>query len=251
MNDNDVAIVSVSCRFPDADTPEEFWQNLVDGKCSVRDLDDDYLRNRGVSNEDLSNTDYIKKSIIVDDIDRFDADFFGFTPREAQLLDPQQRIFLEVCWEALERAGTIPSKLDDSIGVFAGASFNTYLINCLQYLKEDRPDLLSKLGGFQSLIHSDKDFIATRTSFKLNLRGPSFTIQSACSTSLLAVHQACQALLNYECDMALAGGASLSVPQNLGYFHQEGMIFLPTVIVVRLIRTQRGLSLVTALELCC
>ncbi|WNO11460.1 type I polyketide synthase [Teredinibacter sp. KSP-S5-2] len=227
MNDNDVAIVSVSCRFPDADTPEEFWQNLVDGKCSVRDLDDDYLRNRGVSNEDLSNTDYIKKSIIVDDIDRFDADFFGFTPREAQLLDPQQRIFLEVCWEALERAGTIPSKLDDSIGVFAGASFNTYLINCLQYLKEDRPDLLSKLGGFQSLIHSDKDFIATRTSFKLNLRGPSFTIQSACSTSLLAVHQACQALLNYECDMALAGGASLSVPQNLGYFHQEGMIFSP------------------------
>jgi len=226
-NENDIAIVAMACRFPDADTPEQFWQNLKNGKQSLRNLDDDFLRSRGARDVDLANLDYIKKAVIVDDIDKFDATFFGYTPREAELLDPQQRLFLTVCWEAFERSGIVPGGDSESAGVFAGTSFNTYLINCLNALREDKSDLLSKIGGFQSLIHSDKDFIATRTSFKLNLRGPSYSIQSACSTSLLAVHQSCQALLNYECDIALAGGASLSVPQNLGYFHQEGMIFSP------------------------
>ncbi|HET9477695.1 MAG TPA: MupA/Atu3671 family FMN-dependent luciferase-like monooxygenase, partial [Pyrinomonadaceae bacterium] len=165
----------------------------------------------------------VKAEAVLEDVELFDASFFGFTPREASTLDPQHRIFLEESWAALESAGYNSETYRGRIGVFAGESMNSYFLHNLYPNRK----LLNSLGPAQVVIANDRDYLATQVSFRLNLKGPSLSIQTACSTSLVAVHLACQSLLNRECDMALAGGVSISVPQGLGGHYQEGGIISP------------------------
>ncbi len=175
-------------------------------------------------NPDLINhPHYVKAGAVLDDIDLFDADFFDYSPKEAAIMDPQQRLFLECAWEAIEQAGYDVERIKGDVGVFAGVGMNTYLLNNLY----PNSELLDEMGCFQLLINNDKDFLPTRLSYKLNLTGPSVTVQTACSTSLVAVHLGCQSLLKGECHLALAGGVSIRAQQQTGYLHQEGMILSP------------------------
>ncbi len=208
-------------RFPGARNLEEFWQNLRDGVDSVRFFTDEELRALGVSPALLDDPTYIKASAQPADIDKFDAQFFGINHREAEILDPQQRWFLEVCWEALEDAGYDPDALTGLTGVFGGQTTSTYLLFNLMPNKA----LLASMDPLQLLVGNAGDSLATRVSYKLNLKGPSFTVQSACSTSAVAVHTACQSLLNGECDLALAGGVSINVHLLTGYKSADGSVF--------------------------
>src|SRR5206468_1432691 len=158
-----------------------------------------------------------------EDADQFDAALFGIKPKEAEIMDPQHRVFLECGWEALEDAGYDSEKMEGLIGVFAGMSMNTYLLSNLA----THPELLDLVGHYQVMLANDKDYLPTRVSYKLNLKGPSVSIQTACSTSLVAVCVACQNLLTYQCDMALAGGVSITFPQKRGQLYQEGGIVSP------------------------
>ncbi|MEW6234622.1 MAG: amino acid adenylation domain-containing protein [Candidatus Omnitrophota bacterium] len=221
--DSDIAIVGLSCRYPGAKTIEEFWRNLREGVESISFFSDEELLSSGVEPEIFRNPNYVRASGVLEDIEQFDAAFFGYTPREAEILDVQHRLFLECAWEALEDCGCDPGVFPGAIGVYAGAGLNTYLLNNLYPHRE----LIQSLGGYQLMIANDKDYLAARVSYKLNLKGPSVTIQTTCSTSLAAVHFACQALRNSECDMALAGGVSVRTPHRTGYMHQEGMILSP------------------------
>ena len=153
---------------------------------------------------------------MLEGVELFDAAFFGFSPREAAVLDPQHRIFLECAWEALETSGHDPERFEGPIGVYAGAGMSGYLLFNLLAGRRFPPTA----EAFQILIGNDKDYLTTRVSYKLNLKGPSVAVQTACSTSLVAVHLACQSLLTYQCDMALAGGISVRVPQKAGHFYQ-------------------------------
>lgn len=206
----DVAVVGLSGRFPGARNVDEFWDRLCEGAELITFFPG-------------GDPNYVKAEGVLDDVELFDASFFGFTPREASTLDPQHRIFLEESWAALETAGYNSETYNGRIGVFAGESLNTYFLNNLYPNRK----LLESLGASQVVIANDRDYLATQVSFRLNLKGPSFTIQTACSTSLVAVHLACQSLLNRECDMALAGGVSVSVPQGAGAHYQEGGIISP------------------------
>jgi amino acid adenylation domain-containing protein len=218
-----VAIVGMAGRFPGAADLGEFWRNLREGRECIRFFTDEELTAAGVDPGMLARPGYVKARGALDGIDLFDAPFFDLTPREAELLDPQHRLFLECAWHALEDAGCDPSRFAGAIGVYAGVSANFYLLrNVLA-----NPEVLQAGGGNQAMLGGDKDFLATRVSYKLNLRGPSFTVQTACSTSLVAVHLACRALLGRECEMALAGGVSATVPQVSGYPYQEGGINSP------------------------
>src|SRR5262249_26989674 len=170
----------------------------------------------------LAQPDYVKARGTLDDALGFDAAFFGFSAREADITDPQQRLFLECVWEALEAAGYPSSACDGPIGVFAGASWSTYLFDLLS-----KPEAWAALGAFQLAIGNEKDHLTTRVAYKLNLRGPSLTVQTACSTSLVAISLACQSLAHRQCDLAISGGASISMPQVAGYFYQEGGILSP------------------------
>jgi phthiocerol/phenolphthiocerol synthesis type-I polyketide synthase E len=220
--DSDIAIVGLACRFPGARNADEFWQNLENGLESVSFFSDEELESSGVAAHLLDDPRYVRAKAVLDEIEFFDAAFFGFSPREAQILDPQHRFFLECAWEALENSGYCAQSYDGRIGVYAGAGMNTYLFN----LYSNR-GLIESLDPFQLLISSDKDYLTTRVSYKLGLSGPSITVQTACSTSLVAVHLACQSLLSGECDMALAGGVSVTVPQKSGYIYQEGSFLSP------------------------
>jgi phthiocerol/phenolphthiocerol synthesis type-I polyketide synthase E len=220
--DSDIAIVGLACRFPGARNADEFWQNLEIGLEAVSFFSDEELRSSGVAAHLLDNPRYVRAKAVLDEIEFFDAAFFGFSPREAQILDPQHRFFLECAWEALENSGYCAQSYDERIGVYAGAGMNTYLFN----LYSNR-GLIESLDPFQLLISSDKDYLTTRVSYKLGLSGPSIAVQTACSTSLVAVHLACQSLLSGECDMALAGGVSVTVPQKSGYIYQEGSFLSP------------------------
>lgn len=219
----DIAIIGLAGRFPTCRTSEEFWQNLCDGQEFITHFTDEELRAAGVPDHYLKNPNYVKAGAILENADSFDASFFGFSAREAEMLDPQQRNFLECSWEALENAGYDPLRYRGNIGVFAGSAMNTYLFFNLQ----SNPDLIERVGQYQTMLGNDKDFLATRVSYKMNLQGPSLTVQTACSTSLVAVHLACQSLLNEECDMALAGGVAIRFPQKAGYLYQEGGILSP------------------------
>ncbi|HEY0432213.1 MAG TPA: amino acid adenylation domain-containing protein, partial [Pyrinomonadaceae bacterium] len=210
----DVAVIGMSCRFPGATNLKQFWNNLHDGIESMRSLSDEELLASGISRELLSRPDYIKVGAVIDGIEDFDAGFFRMSPREAETTDPQQRIFMEVAWEGLEHAGYDPQRYPGSIGVFAGANLSTYLLFNLD------TRYASTVPGLPILLANDKDYLATHVSYKLNLRGPSLSIQTACSTSLVAIHMACQSLRNRECDMALAGGITVNVPQKTGYHYQ-------------------------------
>jgi acyl transferase domain-containing protein/acyl carrier protein len=222
-NDSEIAIIGMSCRFPGAKDLDAFWQNLKRGVESISRFTDQELAAEGIAPALLSNPNYVKASAILPDIEWFDATFFGISPREAEIMDPQHRLFLECAWEAIENAGYDPDTYHGAIGVYAGAGMNTYLLNNLY----PNRDLLEAADVFQMMIANDKDFMPTRVSYKLNLKGPSVNVQTACSTSLVAVHMACQSLLAGECDMALAGGVSVHVPQKTGYLYQEGMILSP------------------------
>src|SRR5262252_3733966 len=193
--DLDIAIVGMSIRVPGASTLEEFWRNLCEGVESISFFSEAELSSAGVPASLLNNPRYVRAGGILRDLELFDASFFGIYPREAELLDPQQRLFLECSWEALEHAGYDPDKYDGAIGVYAGAGANSYLINNLLA----NPDLAERLDHYQLILQNDKDFLASRVSYKFNLKGPSVVIQTACSTSLVAVHMACQSLLNYQC----------------------------------------------------
>jgi acyl transferase domain-containing protein len=218
-----IAIVGMSGRFPGAASLEEFWQNLVTGVDSVSLFVGDKLE---VGTATRNQPGYVGARSVLADVDKFDAGFFGIYPKEAEQMDPQHRIFLECAWEALERAGHSPERFPGLIGVFAGCSMNTYFMH---NLVRDRAYLARFAEGYQSagymtMLGNDKDFLPTRVSYKLNLRGPSLSIQTACSTSLVAIAQACQSLLTYGCDMALAGGVSITFPQRRGYVPEEGGI---------------------------
>ncbi|WOB44554.1 SDR family NAD(P)-dependent oxidoreductase [Thermoleptolyngbya oregonensis NK1-22] len=234
---NDIAVIGLACRFPGAASPAEFWQNLQNGVESITFFSDEEILATGIDPDLVRHPNYVKASPILDDVEQFDADFFGYSPREAELLDPQQRLMLECAWEALEDAGYDPFAYaadGGAIALYAGASMNSYLLNHV-YPNRHRLDAndsldvvtLSAMGGFQMAIANDKDYLTTRVSYKLNLTGPSVNVQTACSTSLVAVHLACQSLLRGECDLAMAGGVSVETPQRAGHLYQDGMILSP------------------------
>jgi phthiocerol/phenolphthiocerol synthesis type-I polyketide synthase E len=218
-----VAIVGMACRFPGAADLDAFWEVLRDGRETIRSFSEDELRKAGVDDADLSAPGYVKARAVLDGIELFDATYFGYTPKEAEIIDPQQRLFLEIAVHALEHAGCDPQRVEGRVGVYAGAGMNTYLFNNLA----SRSEVLKAAGGLSVVLGNDKDFLATRVAYKLDLRGPAVTVQTACSTSLVAVHTACQALLSGECDVALAGGVSVSTPQQQGYYYIEGGIDSP------------------------
>jgi phthiocerol/phenolphthiocerol synthesis type-I polyketide synthase E len=219
-----IAIIGMAGRFPGAKNVDEFWENLRDGVESISFFSEQELESFGIDESVLRDPRYVKARGVLEDIELFDASFFGFNPREAEITDPQHRFFLESAWQALESSGYNSETYEGSIGVYAGAgSFNTYFLNNLY----PNHQLRESVGDFQLAIANDKDFLSTRISYKLNLKGPSITVQTACSTSLVAISMACQSLLNYQCDMALAGGVSIGVTQKAGYFYKEGMILSP------------------------
>src|SRR5690349_21843582 len=216
-----VAIIGMAGRFPGANSVEEFWENLIYGRESVSVFSDDELRGSGLDPQALrARGRYVAARGVLKEADCFDAAFFGIHPKEAEVMDPQQRIFLETCWAALENAGYAPNQIDAIVGVFGGVSFNTYYAHVLQR----RPDLIDLVGPELVMFGNEKDYVTTRVAYKLGLKGPALNVSTACSTSLVAVVQACQSLLTYQCDFALAGGASVTVPQKRGYFHDEGNI---------------------------
>ncbi|GAU68944.1 beta-ketoacyl-[acyl-carrier-protein] synthase I [Streptomyces sp. NBRC 110611] len=217
---NHIAITGMAGRFPGAPDIDAFWQNLEAGRETIAALTDEELLASGVAPDELKNPRYVRAKGVLEDGDRFDAAFFGYTPREAELMDPQHRVFLECAWAALESAGCDPSTFEGRIGVFAGTSLNSYLLFNIMGNRE----AYDSAGLYRTLLAGDKDFLATRASYKFDLKGPAITVQTACSTSLTAVHLACQSLLNGECDIALAGGVSVSVPLQSGYVHEQGGI---------------------------
>lgn len=219
----DVAVVGLSCRFPGAKNIEQFWRNLCDGVESIRSFTDEELKAMGVDAGALSHPNFVKAGSILENVDLFDAAFFNYSPKEVELLDPQHRIFLECGWEALENAGYDAEFYSGLIGVYAGTSMSSYLLFNLL----NSPSFSDAEDSFQMMIGNDKDFLSTRVSYDLNLKGPSVTVQTGCSTSLVAVHLACQGLLSYHCDMALAGGVSVHIPQRTGYYYQEGGVNSP------------------------
>jgi phthiocerol/phenolphthiocerol synthesis type-I polyketide synthase E len=217
-----VAIIGMAGRFPGADDVERFWEILRDGVEATTWFSPEELRNAGVDDETLAQSTYVPVKGMVAGPERFDAGFFGFTPREAEFMDPQHRLFLECGWESLENAGYDPARCKGPVGVFAGVGLSTYL-----WTHAGAGTAKGLAAGYQLSIGNDKDFLATRLSYKLGLRGPSLSVQTACSTSLVAVHLAANALLTYQCDMALAGGVSVLFPHERGYVYQEGMILSP------------------------
>ena len=219
-DDLDIAIVGLACRFPGARNPEEFWRNLAAGVESITRLSDDEILSSGAPKSHLTAPNYVKAAPALDEPGAFDAAFFGFTSGEARTMDPQHRILLELAHEAFEDAGCVPAKAPGRVGVFAGAAMNTYFMHAglSRNFAEDY---------IPTLIFNDKDFLSTRISYKLDLKGPSITVQTACSTSLVAVHLARQSLLSEECDIALAGAISVRVPHRAGYFSDPGGISSP------------------------
>ena len=218
-----VALVGMSGRFPGASGVAAFWNNLCQGQIAIRTFSDEELIAAGVDRETLRQPNYVKAGTVVEDIDRFDASFFGYSAREAELMDPQHRLFLEIVWEALEDAGYNPETFRGPIGVFAGSAPSSYREHNLN----SRPELTATAGYLQIATGNDHDSLASTVSYKLNLRGPSIAVQTACSTSLVAVHLACQSLLVYESDMVVAGGVAIACPQGTGYLYQEGDILSP------------------------
>ena len=218
-----IAVIGMAGRFPKANSIDEYWHNLENGIDCVSELTDEEILASGVPEDVVKNPDYVKRGYLLNDIDGFDASFFDYVPREAELLDPQARIFLECAQTALDDAGCDPDRFQGAIGVYAGSGINNYLLKNILA----NPEIYEKVLDFQAIISNDKDYLATRINYKLNLTGPGIAVQTACSTSLVAVQLACQSLLTYQCDMALAGGVSLQTPRAKGYLYKEGEIFAP------------------------
>jgi acyl transferase domain-containing protein len=220
-NEN-IAVIGISGRFPQARNVNEFWENIRSGRECITFFTEQDLLNAGVRQQELGLPNYVRANGIVPDYDMFDAGFFGFSPRDAEILDPQQRLFLECAWEVLEDGGYSPETYPGLIGVVAGTTMSTYAYNLY-----NNPRLAGIVSDFQILTSNDKDHLTTRVAYKFGLRGPAITVGTACSTSLVAISLACQNLLDYQCDMAIAGGVTLGVPQARGYVYEEGGISSP------------------------
>lgn len=221
---SDIAIVGMALRVPGARNVGEFWSNLRDGVESIRDLSEEELLAAGEPLSRIRQPNYVRRAADLPAMEMFDADFFGLGPRDAAIMDPQHRQFLECVWEAMEDAGRTPDSSDGPVGVFAGAGMGSYFY----FNVCSNRQLVDQVGMFL-LRHTgnDKDFLSTRASFTFDLRGPSVNVQTACSTSLVAVHMACQSLLSGECETALAGGVTIEIPHRRGYLFQEGEILSP------------------------
>ncbi|HKH44661.1 MAG TPA: SDR family NAD(P)-dependent oxidoreductase [Thermoanaerobaculia bacterium] len=215
----DIAVIGMHGRFPGAGSVDELWRNLRAGLETISRFSDEELRRAGVDEQTLADPRYVKARPILDGVESFDAPFFGYTPREAEIMDPQHRIFLESAWAACEDAGYDVGRYPGAVGVYAGASLSSYMANIYSHA-----DLVDEVGTFQTLIGNEKDSLTTKVSYNLNLRGPSLAVQTFCSTSLVAVHLACRSLVDGECDMAIAGGVSVIVPQVSGYRFETGGI---------------------------
>jgi acyl transferase domain-containing protein len=219
-----IAIVGMACDLPLADSPEAFWRALRSGQCAIEDFDEAAMRAAGARDDELALPEYVRAGVRLTAHDQFDAAFFGLSPREAAVMDPQHRRFLQCAWAALEHAGHRPDSLERQTGVFAGAGMGWYLIRNVIGHRE----LVEDMGEFLVRhLSNDKDFLSTRVSYQLDLRGPSLNVQTACSTSLVAVHLACQSLIAGECDMALAGGVTHELPQGQGYRYREEEVRSP------------------------
>jgi amino acid adenylation domain-containing protein len=215
---NDIAIIGMAGRFPGADSVAELWEKLCRGEETIRRYSDEELLAAGIPPETLQSPNYVKAGGTLHNPEYFDAEFFGYLQREAALTDPQQRIFLEAAYSALEDAGCDASRFNGKIGVFAGVGRNAYLI---QHIAA-HPELRRETDEYHMVISYDKDFSATRVAYKLNLKGPALTVQSACSTSAVAIHLACQSLIVGDSDVALAGGCRVMIPPRGGYEFTEG-----------------------------
>ncbi len=218
-----IAVIGMAGRFPGAKDIEGYWENILEAKETISAFTEEELIQAGAGQDLVRSSRYVKARGILEGVELFDADFFGISSQEASLMDPQQRLFLEIAHEALERAGYSSDQFQGSVGVFAGSGRSLYFLNHLY----PHPHIMETMGNFLVRIGNEPDFLATKVSHKLNLKGPSLSIQTACSTSLTAVCIACTHLLTYQCDVALAGGVSIYLPQRSGYLHQEGMIFSP------------------------
>lgn len=212
-----IAIIGMSCRLPGADDINQFWNNLLNGVESIQTFTDDELRKAGVDESLINSPNYVKSRGVINGAEYFDAAFFGVTPREAEIMDPQHRIFLECAWHALEDGGYNPETTNYRIGVFGGTGTNFHLVST-----HTNPEVKKYASGTSIVTGNDKDYVATRVSYKLNLTGPSMTVQSACSTSMVAVVTGVNSLLSYQCDMVLAGGSTIELPEKQGYTYQEG-----------------------------
>ncbi len=227
---NAIAVVGMAARFPGANTLSVFWNNLRGGEESIVTLSEEDLLAAGIGEKVLANHAYVRRAALLDGIAEFDADFFGFTPQAARMTDPQHRLFLQSAWHALEDAGYDPGQIEGSVGVYATSTTSGYLLHNL--MSHHDPDLIIGQGVTFEMVNlslgNDKDYLATRVAHQFNLRGPALSVQTACSSALAAVHLACQSILNGECDMALAGGASLRIPHRVGYWHEPGSMVSPT-----------------------
>ena len=217
-----IAIVGMSGRFPGANDVDQLWTNLANGVESITVLTQDEMRAAGIPDAISKLPGYVNASPVLAGIDQFDAGFFGFSARDASLTDPQHRVFLETAWHALEDAGYDPGRYPGAIGVFGGCELSSYLGHLYQNLES-----LKYIDGMQLMVTNDKDHLCTQVSYRLNLRGPSVVVQTTCSTSLVAVALACESLQNRRCDMALAGGVTVKVPQRGGYYYTAGSILSP------------------------
>jgi polyketide synthase PksJ len=220
-----IAIIGMAANLPGASNIQLFWENLIAGKEGISFFSDEELLDSGISLDEIQSPNYVKAKGIVEDTFKFDAHFFGISPREASILDPQHRLLLECAWTALEDAGYVSEDQAGKVGVFVSQSnihsyLQTYLLNKSQAFTDTA-------NSYQLYINNSADFLSTRLSYKFNLTGPSFTVQSGCSSSLLAISQACQSLREGQCDLAIAGGVALSMPIKAGYHYQEGMILSP------------------------
>jgi phthiocerol/phenolphthiocerol synthesis type-I polyketide synthase E len=214
----DIAIVGMSLRFPGANDVNGFWKNIVTGTESITNFSDEELRAAGLDESIINGQDYVKSAGIIKDVDQFDANFFGYSQKDAELADPQSRIFLECAWEALEDSGYVPETFDGKIGVYGSAYASNYL---LKNLPRHVAESAKKENEFYTLYQCVNDYLATNTAYKLNLKGPSISIQTWCTSTIVATHLACKSLREKECDMALAGGVQIRLPQE-GYFVQDG-----------------------------
>lgn len=213
----EVAIIGIGCRFPGANNPDEFWQNLIQGKESITQLTDEMLMSEGIPKSSFKNKNYVKSAALLENVKCFDASFFDIPPREAVLTDPQQRFLMEVVWEALEDAGYNPDSYQKKIGLYAGGGINTYLFSNLLQNKS----LVSNVTDLNIYITNHIDSLATRIAYKLGLTGPAVTVQTACSTSLVTTHLACQSLLTGDAEIAISAGVKISIPHYSGYQFQE------------------------------
>ena len=227
---NAIAVIGMAGKFPGADSVTEFWDNLSRGEESVTTLSEEALTAAGVSAKTLEDPAYVRRAAMLNGIEEFDAEYFGITPYTARMMDPQQRLFLQTAWHAIEDSGYDPATYDGAIGVFASSTASGYLMDNIMSHRDTK-----KMVGegvtvemFNLVLLNDKDYLATRVSHELNLRGPSLTVQTACSSSLVAVHLACQSLLSGECDMALTGASAIRVPHKVGYTYEPGAMVSPS-----------------------